>query len=179
VAVHVTSPGAVAGCFVNERHARNTDLPRFAGWWGHDKSTRFKMGPEFHPMPTAEGWQLSNPPILGLAPVLASLQIFDQVGMPALREKSLRLTGFLEALLHDRLAEAVEIITPADPARRGCQLSLRIRSGGGRKVFETLEANGVTGDWREPDVIRIAPVPLYNSFDDVFRFVEILASGLK
>lgn len=172
-------PGAVAGCFVNERHATNTDLPRFAGWWGHDKGTRFKMGPEFHAMPTAEGWQLSNPPIMGLAPVLASLEIFEQVGMHALREKSLKLTGFLEALIKDRLHDRVEIITPAEPERRGCQLSLRIRSGSGRKVFDILEERGVTGDWREPDVIRIAPVPLYNSFDDVYRFVEILDAALR
>jgi kynureninase len=169
-------PGAVAGCFVHERHAHAFDLPRLAGWWGHDKSSRFRMGPEFVPMAGAEGWQLSNPPILGLAPLLASLDIFDEAGMPALREKSLKLTGYLEFLLKEKLAEHVDILTTADPSQRGCQLSLRLHKGrdAARRVFEQLEGAGVTGDWREPDVIRVAPVPLYNSFADVFRFVEIL-----
>ncbi|HEY1990813.1 MAG TPA: kynureninase [Gammaproteobacteria bacterium] len=171
-----SGPGAVAGCFVHERHAKAFDLPRLAGWWGHDKDSRFRMGPEFVPMAGAEGWQLSNPPVLGLAPLLASLEIFDAAGMPALREKSLKLTGYLEFLLKERLAEHIDILTAADPAQRGCQLSLRLHKGrdAARQVFEGLEAAGVTGDWREPDVIRVAPVPLYNSYMDVFRFVEIL-----
>jgi kynureninase len=169
-------PGAVAGCFVHERHAKAFDLPRLAGWWGHDKSSRFRMGPDFVPMAGAEGWQLSNPPVLGLAPLLASLDIFEAAGMPALREKSLQLTAYLEFLLKEKLAEHIHILTTADPAQRGCQLSLRLHKGrdAARQVFEKLEEAGVTSDWREPDVIRVAPVPLYNSFMDVFRFVEIL-----
>jgi kynureninase len=171
-----SGPGAVAGCFVHERHSKAFDLPRLAGWWGHDKSSRFRMGPEFVPMAGAEGWQLSNPPVLGLAPLHASLDIFDEAGMPALREKSLKLTGYLEFLLKEKLAEHIDVLTTADPAQRGCQLSLRLHKGrdAARRVFEELEEAGVTGDWREPDVIRVAPVPLYNSFDDVYRFVETL-----
>ncbi|HEY4126983.1 MAG TPA: kynureninase [Gammaproteobacteria bacterium] len=169
-------PGAVAGCFVHERHAKAFDLPRLAGWWGHDKSSRFRMGPEFAPMEGAEGWQLSNPPVLGLAPLLASLDIFDEVGMPALRDKSLKLTAYLESLLKEKLAEHIDILTTPDPTQRGCQLSLRLHKGrdAARQVFEQLEEAGVTSDWREPDVIRVAPVPLYNSYMDVYRFVDIL-----
>lgn len=174
-------PGAVAGCFVHARHAHDFERPRFAGWWGHDKSTRFRMGAEFVPMAGAEGWQLSNPPILALAPLLASLEIFDEAGMPALREKSLRLTGYLEFLLDERLPDPVEILTPRNPAERGCQLSLRLRDSTqrARETFRQLEAHGVTADWREPDVIRVAPVPLYNRFTEVFRFVEILEKVLR
>lgn len=166
-------PGAVGGCFVHERHAR-TERPRFAGWWGHDQSTRFKMGPEFVPTPGADGWQLSNPPILGLAPLRASLDLFARVGMPALREKSQRLTGYLEALIHAHLSDKLQIVTPIDAAQRGCQLSLRVAGGRerGRALFEHLSAQGVLGDWREPDVIRISPAPLYNHFADVARFAR-------
>ncbi|MFZ5637249.1 MAG: kynureninase [Pseudomonadota bacterium] len=166
-------PGAVAGCFVHERHAR-TDRPRFAGWWGHDQATRFRMGPEFVPTPGADGWQLSNPPILGLAPLRASLDLFSQVGMDALRAKSERLTGFLETLIRDRLSDRLRIVTPADPGERGCQLSLRVVGGRerGRALFEFLGSRGVLGDWREPDVIRISPAPLYNTFGDVLRFAR-------
>jgi kynureninase len=173
-------PGALAGCFVHERHADNPDLPRFAGWWGHDKDSRFRMGPDFVPMQGAEGWQLSNPPILAMAPVLASLDIFDEVGMPALREKSLQLTGYLDYLLRERLGSQVEILTPADAGSRGCQLSLQVTVPGieGKKVFERLEAADVICDWREPAVIRVAPVPLYNSYMDVYRFVDSLAEAL-
>jgi kynureninase len=167
-------PGAVAGCFVHQRHLQRRDLQRFAGWWGHDKRSRFKMGPEFQPMPGAEGWQLSNPSILSMAPLLASLEIFDEAGMTALRSKSVALTGYLEMLLRGRLAGRVQILTPAEPQARGCQLSLRITGGGGREVFEALGARGVVCDWREPDVIRVAPVPLYNQFLEVHRFVELL-----
>ncbi|MCP1727436.1 kynureninase [Natronospira proteinivora] len=172
-------PGAIAGCFVHERHARNESLPRFAGWWGHDKSSRFKMGPEFHPIPGAEGWQLSNPPILSMTPVLASLEIFHEVGMNALREKSLKLSDTLWAWLEERLPERVDVITPREDKQRGCQLSLRLKQGNGREVFEELERNGVICDWREPDVIRVAPVPLYNRFEDLYHFVERLEAAIK
>lgn len=167
------SPGAVAGAFVHARHA-DAGLPRFAGWWGHDKHTRFQMGPEFVPSPGADGWQLSNPPILGMAPLRASLALFQAAGMPALRRKSEQLTGYLHALVAEHLADTLEIVTPADPARRGAQLSLRVRAGreAGRALFEHLSDNGVLGDWREPDVIRISPAPLYNRFIDVLRFVH-------
>ena len=169
-------PGAVAGCFVHARHTHAFELPRFAGWWGHDKATRFRMGPEFMPMAGAEGWQISNPPILALVPLLASLEIFEDAGMPQLREKSLRLTGYLEYLLDRRLSEVIEILTPRDPAERGCQLSLRIAGSRtlARVIFTRLEQAGVTADWREPDVLRVAPVPLYNTYTDVYRFVDIL-----
>lgn len=166
-------PGAVGGCFVHERHAQ-TERPRFAGWWGHDPSTRFKMGPEFVPTPGADGWQLSNPPILALAPLRASLDLFSRAGMPALRAKSERLTGYLEQLILTHLADTLQIVTPASPAERGCQLSLRVSGGReqGRALFEHLGAHGVLGDWREPDVIRISPAPLYNTFFDVLRFAR-------
>lgn len=171
-------PGAVAGCFVHERHA-HTDRPRFAGWWGHEKKTRFQMGPEFVPTPGADGWQLSNPPILGLAPLLASLELFDKAGgLAALRTKSEKLTGFLEALIRARVPDTLQIVTPAEPERRGCQLSLRVTGGRerGRELFEYLTSIGTIGDWREPDVIRISPAPLYNKFMDVYRFVEEVES---
>ncbi|HVR81859.1 MAG TPA: kynureninase [Luteimonas sp.] len=173
-----SGPGAVAGCFVHERHA-GTDRPRFAGWWGHDQTTRFRMGPDFVPTPGADGWQLSNPPILGLAPLRASLDLFDRAGMHALREKSLRLTGYLEALIRERLAETLQIVTPREQERRGAQLSLRVIGGRntpdrsrGRALFEHLASVGVLGDWREPDVIRSSPAPLYNTHADVLRFVR-------
>ncbi|MFT4198140.1 MAG: kynureninase [Pseudoxanthomonas sp.] len=167
-------PGAVAGAFVHERHAR-AELPRLAGWWGHEKDTRFLMGPQFVPTPGAEGWQLSNPPVLALAPLIASLQLFDQAGgMAVLRAKSLALTGLLEELIEHHLLDTLEILTPAEPERRGCQLSLRVCEGRerGRELFDYLLSVGTVGDWREPDVIRIAPAPLYNRYMDVYRFVE-------
>lgn len=173
-----SGPGAVAGCFVHERHAR-TSRPRFAGWWGHEKETRFQMGPQFVPTPGADGWQLSNPPILALAPLLASLELFDKAGgMAAIRTKSEKITGFLEALIRARVPETLEIVTPSDPARRGSQLSLRVAGGRerGRELFEYLSSVGTIGDWREPDVIRISPAPLYNKFMDVYRFVEEVES---
>jgi kynureninase len=168
-------PGAVGGLFVHERHARRTDVPRLAGWWGHDKDTRFEMGPEFRAIPGAEGWQQSNPPILALAAVRAALEVFGEAGgMAALRAKSERLTGFLESLLRRELPEHIEILTPSEPARRGCQLSLRIKTTDGRGLYERITAAGITCDWREPDVMRVAPVPLYNRFEDAHRFVEAL-----
>jgi kynureninase len=168
-----SGPGAIAGTFVHERHARS-DRPRFAGWWGHDQTTRFKMGPEFVPTPGADGWQLSNPPILALAPLRVSLEIFQHAGMTALRGKSEKITGYLEALIRERLEGTLQIVTPTEPERRGCQLSLRVINGRaqGRALFEHLMAQGIVGDWREPDVIRISPTPLYNRYSDVFGFVQ-------
>ncbi len=174
-------PGAIGGCFVHERHARAFDLPRFAGWWGHDKDSRFQMPSQFQPIAGAEGWQLSNPPILAAAPLLASLPLFDAAGTDRLREKSLRLTGYLETLLQTRLSHALDIITPADPEARGCQLSIRLHRSAteARAVFDSLAAAGVFCDWREPDIIRVAPVPLYNSFVDVWDFVAALEQALQ
>lgn len=173
-------PGAVAGAFVHQRHGHDPDLPRFAGWWGHDKAVRFRMGPDFLPIPGAEGWQLSNPPVLGMAALLASLELFVAAGMPALREKSLALTGRLIRRLDETLASQVQVLTPREPARRGCQLSLRLRAGdsAGRAVFARLGEEGIVCDWREPDVIRVAPVPLYNRHLDIERFVTTLAKAL-
>jgi kynureninase len=174
-------PGAVAGCFVHRRHGSDFELPRFAGWWGHDKDTRFRMGPHFVPMHGAEGWQLSNPPIFSMTPLIAALAQFDEAGMTPLRAKSVRLTDYLDYLLQVELADEVEIFTPAEPGRRGCQLSLSLAGGRerGRAVFERITAAGVIADWREPDVIRVAPVPLYNSFGDVWAFVQILKIALQ
>lgn len=174
-------PGAIGGCFVHERHARDFDLVRLAGWWGHDKASRFQMPHDIRPLPGAEGWQISNLPILSAAPLLASLPLFDAAGMPALRAKSLQLTGYLESLLRAQLADSLTILTPADPEARGCQLSLRLRrsSEEARKVFDALAAAGFTGDWREPDVIRVAPVPLYNTFAEVWEFVAALGRFLQ
>jgi kynureninase len=171
-------PGAIAGCFVHERHARNPGLPRFAGWWGHDKQTRFAMDPDFHAIPSAEGWQVSNPSILSMAALRASMEIFDEAGMERLRAKSELLTGYLEFLLSHNRPAGFSIITPHNPAHRGAQLSLRLTRGG-RAICETLAAQGVICDWREPDILRVAPVPLYNSFSDVFTFVEKFRAALQ
>lgn len=168
-------PGGVAGCFVHERHADKPDLPRLAGWWGHNKNTRFQMPSDFEPIPGAEGWQVSNPPILQLAALRASLDLFDKVGMERLRRKSELLTGYLEFLLAQRVPASVTIITPRGPQQRGAQLSLRI-SQHGRALHERLTQANVICDWREPDVIRVAPVPWYNSFMDVYRFVDLLVA---
>ncbi|WNG43425.1 kynureninase [Archangium minus] len=166
-------PGTLGGVFVHERHAHNKALPRFAGWWGHDKQTRFQMGPDFEPIPGAEGWLLSNPPIFQLAALRASLELFDRATMPALRRKSDRLTAYLEFLL-DRLPPGVvRITTPRDPKQRGAQLSLRF-SKDPRRLLEKLNSAGVHCDFRSPDIIRAAPAPLYNSFHDVYRFVGVL-----
>jgi len=170
-------PGAVAGAFVNERFATSFDLCRLAGWWGHDKDSRFLMGPEFRPIPGAEGWQISNPPILQMAALRASLEIFEEVGMSALRQKSESLTGYLEFLVDNIGNERISIVTPRDPAQRGCQLSIRVK-GGDRSVHQRIVSQGVSADWREPDVIRVAPAPLYNSFSEVFKFSQILRECL-
>ncbi|HHB52766.1 MAG TPA: kynureninase, partial [Saprospiraceae bacterium] len=172
-----SGPGSVAGCFVNERHCEEDALPRFAGWWGHDKSTRFLMGPDFNPIPTAEGWQLSNPPILSLAAIKSSLDIFDRVGMEALREKSLNLTGYLLFLLSKLDHPKISIITPQEEKDRGCQLSIRVLDNN-KTLFDKITNKGVIADWREPGVIRIAPVPLYNSYEEMFHFVRILKESL-
>jgi kynureninase len=169
-----SGPGAVAGCFVHERHHGMGGLRRFNGWWGNDKDSRFWMAPEFEPAAGAAAWQLSNPPILALAPLRASLAIFEAAGMDALREKSKNMTAWLERGIRTHLDEKLEILTPPDPARRGCQLSVRVRSGRheGLALFRYLAENGVLGDWREPDIIRIAPAPLYNRFEDGYAFLR-------
>lgn len=171
-------PGCVAGCFVHERHAPAPNLPRFAGWWGHDEKTRFQMGPEFHPTSGAEGWQLSNPPILALAPLRASMEIFSEAGMERLRAKSVSLTGYMEFLLHQRKSPKFFLITPGEPERRGAQLSIRLPREG-RKLCDRLAAQGVIGDWREPDTFRVAPAPLYNSYLEVYRFSEKFLAALQ
>ena len=172
-----SGPGNVGGIFVHERHGRSFDLPRFGGWWGHDKSTRFQMKPGFQPMPGAEGWQLSNVPILGMAAMKASLDIFDEVGMPALRQKSEKLTGYLEytiGLLAEDFPDAsISIITPREQARRGSQISVSF-AGRERQLYDDLIAAGVIADFREPCIIRVAPVPLYNNFEDVFTFANVM-----
>ncbi len=176
-----SGPGAVGGCFVHARHGRALDAPRLAGWWGHDKQTRFQMGPTFDPIPGAEGWQLSNPPILSLAAVRASLEVFAEAGgMAPLRQKSVALTGYLDGLLRERLGSQIEIVTPSDPDERGCQLSIRVRGGRlhGKELLSRIEAAGVACDFRAPNVVRVAPVPLYNTFDDVYGFVDVLARVL-
>lgn len=171
-------PGSLAGVFVHERHGRRTDIPRFAGWWGHDKESRFTMPDDFVPIEGAEGWQLSNPPILSMAAIRASLDIFREAGIERLRAKSKKLTGYLEYLLSDMAGEKIRILTPSNEDERGCQLSLRIPAGD-KGIVETFARYGVITDWREPDVMRVAPTPLYNSFEDVWRFAEVLKEVLK
>ena len=167
-------PGAIAGAFVHQRHHDRDDLTRLDGWWGVGLDRRFLMEPAFHPATGADAWQLSTPPTLAMAPLRASLDIFDQAGMEALRAKSVRLTGVLERLILEQAGDVLEVITPADPGRRGCQLSLRVKAGreAGRALFRGLTARGVIGDWREPDIIRVAPAPLYNRFEDCWDFVR-------
>lgn len=168
-----SGPGSLGGCFVHERHANNPELTRFAGWWGHDKATRFNMRQDFSPIPGAEGWQLSNPPILSMAAIRASLDIFDRAGFDKLRQKSEQITGFLEFLVNDLKDDKITIITPENPKERGCQLSFQIKDAD-KSLFDKLTDAGVVADWREPDVIRIAPTPLYNSYTDVYQFIQIL-----
>ena len=169
-------PGAIAGLYVNSRHNGRTDLPRFNGWYGNALSSRFRMAPEFEPAAGAEAWQVSTPPILSMAPLLASLNIFGIAGFDRIRQKSIRMTGWLEQQIDNELSDVLEIITPRQPEKRGCQLSLRVRAGReqGRQLFERLEQAGVVPDWREPDVIRVAPVPLYNSYHDCEQLVSLI-----
>ncbi len=174
-------PGAVGGCFVHARHERAFNLPRFSGWWGHNKGTRFQFEAHFDPIIGAQGWQLSNPPILSTAPLLASLEIFQRAGMDALRTKSIALTGFLQQLLEELAPRMVEIVTPREPQQRGCQLSLRIAASpeAAKRCQEQLIAAGVIGDWREPDILRLAPTPLYNSFSDVLAAARALVQAVR
>lgn len=169
-----SGPGAVAGCFVHERFARSFDLPRFAGWWGHNKQARFEMRPQFDPIEGAEGWQLSNPPIFPLAALRASMEIFDAATMDLIRAKSEQLTGYLEFLLDRLPGNYCTVITPRDPRQRGCQLSIRV-PGDAKAYLASLKEAGVICDFREPDIIRAAPAPLYNSYMDVYRFARTLS----
>jgi len=173
--------GAVAGCYVNHRYDQNTSLSRLHGWWGNDPASRFLMNPEFVPARGADAWQLSNPPILAMAPIRVSLALFQQAGKTALREKSIRMTGYLQQMIQSELSDVLEIITPTKPQRRGCQLSLRVMAGrqAGRELFEQLEAVGIVGDWREPDVIRVAPVPLYNRYEECWQLVNQVKKFLQ
>jgi kynureninase len=172
-------PGALAGAFVHE-HALAEAPPRLGGWWGHDPATRFRMEAGFRPADGADGWQLSNPPVLSTAPLLASLALFDEAGLPALRRKALSMGDLLIEWLDTLPARTLELVTPRDPGRRGCQLSLRVRAGAaaGRRVFAALEARGFVADWREPDIIRVAPVPLYNTHAEVAQLAGALSDAL-
>jgi kynureninase len=170
-------PGCVAGCFVHERHARAWGLPRFTGWWGHEEQSRFEMGPDFHPMPGADGWQLSNPSIMSLAVLRASMDIFHEAGMERLRAKSLALTSYLQFLLDQEASRSFSVVTPREKERRGAQISIRVHQNG-RALCEQLAQEGIVGDWREPDTFRVAPVPLYNSYHDVFRFVRRFSAAI-
>ncbi len=176
-----SGPGSVSGIYVHEKHCKNPDLVRFAGWWGHDKETRFLMEKGFQPIPTAESWQLSNAPVLAMAVHKASLDLFEEVGIDQLREKSMKLTAYFEYVLQeisDKYENVnFEIITPTDPKQRGAQLSV-LTHGAGKELFNHLSENGVIADWREPNVIRMAPAPMYNSFEDIYRFGQILESGI-
>ncbi|WP_121667118.1 kynureninase [Mesonia aquimarina] len=168
-----SGPGSLGGCFVHDRHANDSSLKRFAGWWGHNKQTRFNMRQEFDSIPGAEGWQLSNPPILSMAAIRASLDLFDEAGFENIRKKSVELTGYLEFLLQEIEGDQIEIITPRNPEERGCQLSIKVKNAN-KELFNKLMNAGVIADWREPNVIRIAPAPIYNSYEDVYNMVSIL-----
>ena len=171
-------PGAVAGAFVHRRHLADRSLPKLQGWWSGNEETRFAMAPVLDPVDTADAWQVSNPPILAMAPVLASLRIFDEVGMTALRERSTRLTGYLEALLDGMVGDRpLQVITPRDPDRRGAQLSVRLLRGSAQDVCGRMRhEHGVVADAREPDVVRLAPAPLYSTHHDVWRAAKALVT---
>ena len=168
-----SGPGSLGGLFVHEKHAKNKELPRFSGWWNHNKETRFNMRQPFDVMKGAEGWQLSNPPILSMAAIKASLDMFAEVGMENLRAKSEKLTGYFEFLINEIDSDDIKIITPSNPKERGCQLSIQVKNAD-KSLHQKLTENNIITDWREPDVIRCAPVPMYNSFEDVFKMVSIL-----
>lgn len=168
-----SGPGSLGGLFVHEKHAHNKKLKRFAGWWSHNKATRFNMRQPLDVIPGAEGWQLSNPPILSMAAIKASLDMFNEVGMDALREKSEKLTGYFEFLLNEMNTDKIKIITPSNPKERGCQLSIQLKDAD-KSLHKKLMDAHISTDWREPDVIRCAPVPLYNTYEDVYRMVEKL-----
>ena len=175
-----SGPGNASGAFVHKKHHSDKSLNRFAGWWGHNKERRFKMEPTFDPVNGADGWQISNMPILSLAPYLASCDMFDEIGMDALIEKRDKITAYLEFILHEVEKEVggnFEIITPSNPSERASQLSILLH-GEGRNLFDYLMENGVITDWREPNVIRLAPVPLYCSFEDMYNFGQILKAGI-
>ena len=172
-----SGPGGIAGCFVHERHINRNDLPRFAGWWGHDKATRFLMDETFVPIQSAEGWQLSNETVLSMAALKASLEIFEEVGMTDIVKKSRMLTGYLEFMIEQLKSDRIEIITPIKADERGAQLSIRVLQSD-KSLFKAISDKGVIADWREPDVIRIAPAPLYNNYQDVFKFVKILKEAV-
>ena len=172
-------PGGPSGVFVHEKHGNNPDLPRFAGWWGHDEESRFKMEKGFIPMKGAQGWQLSNAQVLSFAAMKASLDIFDEVGMDALRSKSLKLSGYMIDLIDSiEGGSFFRLITPREDTIRGAQLSMLTKDGVGKKLFDYLTENGVICDWREPNVIRLAPVPMYNSFEDAWHFVDLVKKWL-
>ena len=176
-----SGPGNASGCFIHEKHHTNSELPRFAGWWGHNKERRFKMEPQFDSIQGADGWQISNLPILSLAPYLASVELFAEIGMETLIAKRNTITAYLEFILREIDREVkgnFEIITPSNPSERGCQLSVFLH-GEGRSLFDYLMKNGVIIDWREPNVIRLAPVPMYTSFEDIYRFGQILKNGIE
>jgi len=173
-----SGPGSLAGLFVHEKHAHKKDLKRFAGWWSHNKSTRFNMRQPLDVIPGAEGWQLSNPPILSMAAIKASLDMFNDVGMDALRAKSKKLTGYFEFLINELKNDKIKIITPSNPDERGCQLSIQVKDAD-KSLHKKLTDAHIITDWREPDVIRCAPVPLYNTFEDVYRMVEKLKEILS
>ncbi|MBV1923848.1 MAG: kynureninase [Flavobacteriaceae bacterium] len=173
-----SGPGSLGGCFVHERHESNPELKRFTGWWGHNKQTRFNMRHDFDALVGAEGWQLSNPSILSMAAIRASLDVFEEAGFDNIRKKAVKLTGYLEFLVNELNDERINIITPSNPDERGCQLSIQVKSAD-KSLHTQLTKAGVISDWREPDVIRIAPAPLYNSFEDVFHFVERLKKVLN
>lgn len=172
-----SGPGSIGGCFVHERHANNKDIKRFTGWWGHNKETRFNMRHEFDALSGAEGWQLSNPTILSMAAIRASLHIFDSAGFENLRTKAVKLTAYLEFLINELNDDRINIITPSDPEHRGCQLSIQVKKAN-KELHMNLTDKGIISDWREPDVIRVAPVPLYNSFVDVYEFSKRLKEAL-
>ena len=171
-------PGSLGGAFVHDRHSKDTTLPRFEGWWGHNQSTRFKMRDAFDPMAGVEAWQLSNPPILSMVAVWNSLKLFKQAGIQNLRNKSIQLTGYLEFLISNLKFDNINIITPRLAEDRGAQLSIQVENSD-KKLFELLSEQGVIADWREPDVIRVAPAPMYNSFEDVFNFSQCLETSLR